>query len=108
MAAFGQHAQQFSTRHKGNLVATLGTAISEYADLDMLGNKIMVYLSLQQSLDVTDEAVKTKVAEVQMAMSRTQGEYLTFFELELVALDDSVLERWYAPGGVGSAASPLD
>jgi oligoendopeptidase F len=62
----------------------------------MLGEKVMVYLSLLQSLDVTNEAVKAKVAYVQQTMSQIQGEYLTFFELELVALDDAVLERWYA------------
>ena len=62
----------------------------------MLAGKIMVYLSLQQSLDVTDETVKSKIAAAQQTMSQIQGEYLTFFELELVALDDATLEKWYA------------
>ena len=66
----------------------------------------MVYLSLLQSLDVTNEAVKAKVAHAQQAMSQIQGEYLTFFELELVALDDAVLEKWYASDEVARRHRP--
>ncbi len=100
IAEFTKQAQQFNLNHKGKLADTLGSAISAYSELDMLGGKIMVYLSLQQSLDVTNEAVKAKIAEAQQAMSQIQGEYLTFFELELVALDDATLEKWYAKDAV--------
>jgi oligoendopeptidase F len=96
IAEFTKLAQQFSLDYKGKLADKLGAAISDYSELDMLGGKIMVYLSLQQSLDVTNEAVKAKSAEVQRTMSQIQGEYLTFFELDLVALDDETLEKLYA------------
>jgi oligoendopeptidase F len=96
IAEFTRQARQFSLNYKGKLADTLGPAISDYAELDMLGGKIMVYLSLLQSLDVSNEAVKTRSAAVQQSMSQVQGEYLTFFELELVALDDETLEKWYA------------
>ena len=89
IAEFTKQAQQFSLDYKGKLADRLGPAISDYSELDMLGGKIMVYLSLQQSLDVTNEAVKAKMAAAQQTMSQVQGEYLTFFELELVALDDA-------------------
>jgi oligoendopeptidase F len=97
---FARQAEQFSSNYKGKLADRLCGAISDYAELDMLAGKIMVYLSLQQSLDVTDETVKTKIAAAQQTMSQVQGEYLTFFELELVALDDATLEKWYASDGV--------
>ena len=100
IAEFTKQAEQFSSNYKGKLAEKLGAAISGYAELDMLGGKIMVYLSLQQSLDVTNEAVKAKSAAAQQAMSQIQGEYLTFFELELVALDDETLEKWYASDAV--------
>jgi oligoendopeptidase F len=96
IAEFTKQAQQFSLNYKGKLAEKLGAAISDFAELDMLGGKILVYLSLQQSLDVTNETVKAKIAEAQQTMSQVQGEYLTFFELELVALDDVTLEKWYA------------
>jgi oligoendopeptidase F len=96
IADFTSQARQFNLNYKGKLVDSLGPAISDYSELDMLGGKIMVYLSLQQSLDVSNEAVKTRSAAAQQSMSQIQGEYLTFFELELVALDDETLEKWYA------------
>jgi oligoendopeptidase F len=100
MANFTRRAQQFSLDYKGKLAGKLGASIADYSELEMLGGKIMVYLSLQQSLDVTNEPVKSKIAEAQRIMSQVQGEYLTFFELELVALDDATLEKWYASDSV--------
>jgi oligoendopeptidase F len=100
MAEFTRRAQQFSLDYKGKLSDKLGPSIVDYSELEMLGGKIMIYLSLQQSLDVTNEPVKSKIAEAQRTMSQVQGEYLTFFELELVALDDATLEKWYANDGV--------
>ena len=106
IAEFTRQAQQFSLHYKGKLADKLGTAISDYSELDMLGGKIMIYLSLQQSLDVTNEVVKAKSAEAQQRMSQIQGEYLTFFELELVALEDSTLEKWYANDAVAKRHRP--
>jgi oligoendopeptidase F len=100
IAEFTKKARQFSSDYRGMLAAKLGAAISDFSELDMLGGKIMIYLSLLQSLDVTNEAVKAKFAAAQQVMSVVQGEYLTFFELELVALDDLTLEKWFASDAV--------
>jgi oligoendopeptidase F len=96
IAQFAKRAEEFRRDYKGKLTEMLGRAICDYAELEMLGEKVMVYLFLQQSLDVTNEAVKAKVAEAQRTLSQIQGEYLTFFDLELVALDDTALARFYA------------
>jgi oligoendopeptidase F len=96
IAEFSRLAQSFHQQHKGKLDQTLAQAVRDFAELEMLSGKAMVYLFLQQSLDVGNEAVKTKMAAVQRSMSQLQGEYLTFFALELVALDDAVLEQLYA------------
>ena len=106
IAEFTRQAEAFHASHKGKLAETLGHAISDYSELEMLGAKVMVYLFLQQSLDVTNELVKAKVAEARKAMSQVQGEYLTFFELELVALDDAVLAKWYARNEVAAKHRP--
>jgi oligoendopeptidase F len=103
---FAKLAQAFHAAHKAKLADTLRKAISDYSELEMLGGKVMVYLSLQQSLDVTNEAVKAKMAHAQKTMSQIQGEYLTFFDLELVELDDAVLEQWYAKDEVVSKHRP--
>ena len=106
IAEFTRQAEAFHASHKGKLAETLGRAISAYSELEMLGAKVMVYLFLQQSLDVTNELVKAKVADARKAMSQVQGEYLTFFELELVALDDAVLAKWYARNEVAAKHRP--
>jgi oligoendopeptidase F len=96
LADFAARAKAFQENYKGKLADALGPAIADQADLTMLGEKIMGYLFLMQSLDVTDRAVNAKVAMAQEAMSRAEGEFLTFFALELVALDDATLAAWYA------------
>jgi oligoendopeptidase F len=106
IAEFSRHAQQFQSDFRGKLASTLGAALLEYSELEMLGGKVLIYLSLLQSLDVTNEAVKAKVAEAQQEMSQLQGEYLTFFELELVELDDAVLEGLYASDAVVARHRP--
>lgn len=95
IAEFSRRAEKFRNGYRGKLAVTLGSAISDLAELEMLGGKMMIYLSLQQSVDVTNEAVKAKMARAQQTMSQVQGEYMTFFELELVALDDAVLDGLY-------------
>ncbi len=100
LALFARQAADFSHQFKGQLAGTLGAALAAYSELEMLGGKFMVYLSLQQSLDVTDAAVKAKVAALQQKMSQIQGDHLTFFTLELVALADAVLESLYTTDAV--------
>jgi len=106
VAEFAKQAEKFRADYKGKLADTLGRAISDYSELQMLEGKAIVYLTLQQSLNVTNEAVKAKVAEVQQTVSQIEGEYLTFFELELVALDDAVIERLYATDEVVKRHQP--
>jgi len=89
-------AKSFSQTHKGLLAETLPAAIADYSEIDMLSGKIMSFLSLFESTDVTNAAVKAKLAEIEQEISSLQGNFLTFFELELVKLKDEVLEKWYA------------
>lgn len=99
IAEFTKRAEAFAAQYKGKLADQLGPAIADYAQLSMLGDKAMAYLFLRQSLDVTDDLVKAKVADAQTTLSQVRGEYLTFFDLELVALDETVLAEWYAKDG---------
>lgn len=93
---FGAKAKAFHERRKGKIAETLGHAIAEYAEIDMLGNKLTTYLFLRQSTEVANAEIKAKIAQVERAIAALQGEYLTFFELELAALDERTLETWYA------------
>lgn len=86
----------FTIAYKGHLATQLGKAIADYAEIDMEQSKIMVYLSLENSRDTSNAVMKKKMAAVKQELSEAQGEYLTFFELELIALDHKTLEALYA------------
>ena len=95
IAALVEMAESLHARYKGKLSEKLGEAITACAEIEMLQNKVMSYLYLQQSKNVADNAVKAKLAEAMRILTQAAGEYLTFFDLELVALDDATLERFY-------------
>jgi oligoendopeptidase F len=88
--------QGFNAAHKGRLAETLGPAVAAYARIRMLEDKVMAYLFLAESTNVADAAVKAKIADTERILSGAAGEHMTFFVLELVALDDAVLAAWYA------------
>jgi oligoendopeptidase F len=88
--------KKFQEDYRGKLAEKLGGAITDCATLSSLSDKIFVYLFLQQSLNVTNAVVKAKIAEAEQKIAASSGEYMTFFDIELVALDDTILEKWYA------------
>ena len=93
---FAAMARRFSLTYKGKLAELLGPAIRDYSEMEMLQGKIASYLFLRESTDLMNAAIKARHAEVQRELSALGGEYLTFFELELVQLSGGVLEGWYA------------
>lgn len=88
-------AKKFNASHKGKLSITLGKAISDYSEIDMLKNRVTLYPFLLQSTNVAEPVVKAKIADIDRILSRELAEYLTFFNLELVALDDTTLMGLY-------------
>lgn len=91
IAAWCAKAKAFHAAHKGRLAETLGAALRDQAELAMLGNKVGAYLMLLQSLDTGDEAAKAKNADADKAMLAASGNWLEFFEHEIVALDDATI-----------------
>jgi oligoendopeptidase F len=88
-------AKRFSETYKGKLAELLGAAIRDYSEIEMLNGKVMSYLFLRESTNLTDAAIKAKLAAFQRELSASRGEYLTFFELELVELSDETLKTLY-------------
>jgi oligoendopeptidase F len=88
-------AARFSLTYKGHLAELLGAAIRDYSEIEMLASKIAAYLSLLESADLGNAAIKAKHSDIQRKLSDLQGEYLTFFEIELAQLSGSDLVRWY-------------
>ncbi|MEY4744494.1 MAG: hypothetical protein RL272_439 [Candidatus Parcubacteria bacterium] len=86
-----ERAKAFYDAHRGKLASTLGQAIADSAELSMLSNKLMVYLYLRQSVDTGDAAVKAKISDAEKRMSAASADWMTFFDHELVALDDAAI-----------------
>lgn len=85
--------KSFRDEFRGNLNIRLGEAYDRYAELYMLLHKIYGFLSLARSVDLRVEEIKTKQESVRNRLSRVEGEYLTFFSLELAHLDDDDVRR---------------
>jgi len=86
-------AADFKTEFQGNLATRLAEALERYIEIEQLSDNVFVYLQLMFSLDTQDEALKTKLQEVRERLSFAFGAGLTFFDLELVRLDDADVER---------------
>ena len=93
LKAYEQGAAAFRKAYKGKLADLLGQAITEYGRLDSLANMPIVFLFLTFSVDTTASAVESRMAEVQQQLSLAAGEYLTFFELELIDLPEEAIAR---------------
>ena len=87
--------RRFSSTYKGKLAETLGPAIKDYLEIEMLSGKIKAFLGLRESTDLFNAAIKAKHAAFERELSALEGEHLTFFELELVQLSDETLKTWY-------------
>src|SRR5438128_1889984 len=81
--------KKFNQDYKGNLGEKLGSAISDYIKNGYISEKLFVYLYFLQSLNVADPVVKAKVADVERTISQASGEYMTFYNLEIIALDNA-------------------
>ncbi|MEK9152747.1 MAG: hypothetical protein AAB692_05260, partial [Patescibacteria group bacterium] len=93
IAAYEAGAKKFREDYRGKLAEKLGAAIRAHQELTMCGEKVMIYLFLRSSVDQTDDAIKAKIFEVQKRFNAASGEHLTFFDIELVALDDAAVDR---------------
>ena len=93
-------SKDFYTTHRGRLSETLAKALADYSEIAMLENKVALYLHLKQSTNVADAAVKAKIADTDRILSQAEGEYLTFFRIELVGLEDDALEKLYASDAI--------
>lgn len=83
VAYLEQRMQKFYAAHKGNLERTLGAALKDLSEIEMLENRIFGYLFLKKSLDLNNESAKTKLDAARRRIDVASGTYLTFFDLEV-------------------------
>jgi oligoendopeptidase F len=106
LGSLAEMVRRFSLTYKGKLAELLGPAIKDYSEIEMLLGKIASYLSLRESTDLTNAAIKAKHAEVQRELSALQGEHLTFFELELVQVRNETLQSLYESDSIVAKHRP--
>jgi oligoendopeptidase F len=98
--------KSFFESYKGKLRERLGSALADYAKIDMLSAKL-AYFNLRLSLNTGDSAAQKKIADISRILTKANGDYMTFFDLELVKLDESVLEKLYATDPVVAKHRPF-
>jgi len=98
--------KKFNINYKGKLAEKLNKVISDYCEINMLESKIGVFLYLLKSTNINDAAIKAKEAEIDRKISLAYGEYLAFFQIELVALDKKVLAKFYKSNPVVKKHKP--
>lgn len=86
-------AEQFHAQHAGKLATNLGAALEDRASITCLADQLMVYLFLRRSTDATNQHIQQRLGQVQEAWSQASANYLTFFEHELVAIDDATYAK---------------
>lgn len=79
-------------RFKGQLKTRLADAIEAKIAVNELYDKIHVYLSLVQSLDVTNDDIKKKISYAQAITSKAAA-VMSFFAIELNALTDEEIDH---------------
>ena len=82
-------SKAFYDAHAGKLAATLGAALDTHAKMTCLADQLFIYLFLRRSTDATNDRIQQRLGALQEAWSRASADYLTFFEHELVAIDDT-------------------
>lgn len=93
VARFERMAKRFRTSHKGKLKRTLGKALRDYAKLETLSGKVVIFLYLNFSTKLDNDFIKGRRAEIGNRFSAAWGEYLTFFELEVARMPKKDIQR---------------
>lgn len=84
--------EAFHDRFAGNLAESMGAALDAQAEISCLSDKLTVYLFLRRSTDATNETIQQRLGQVQERFSEASANHLTFFDHEVVAIDQADYE----------------
>ena len=83
----------FRMSYKGQLKEKLGPAIADLAAITCLTHKVFAYLASVRDLDLNDARINSKMADLEKRVDIVWGEHLSFFDIEVVALDQADIDR---------------
>jgi oligoendopeptidase F len=93
LAELEARAKSFKATFSGHLKDKLADALRAYADLEQRSGTLFAYLFMAGSAALEDEQIKNVKADAERRWSKCAADSLTFFEHELVAVDDADVER---------------
>jgi len=85
--------KNFYTDYKGQLSTKLGLALVDYDKINCLLNKLYCFLSLKHNLDISDTPVSAKSNNVSRVLQKATSEYLTFFDFEVVSMEEEIIDQ---------------
>ena len=90
---FEKMSKDFYGKYEAKLSIKLGDAIRDYIEIDVLVYKIYAYLYLTKTLNLEDEAVKSKLHIVTNSINEIYANYLNFFDFEITDLEENNIMR---------------
>jgi oligoendopeptidase F len=102
-----ERAKAFEDNYRGKLFDKLGAALEDQAEMTCAVDKLFVYLFLRKSTDATNEKIQQRLAQVSEKWSRAHANHLTFFDHELVGIDDEGYDKLLASDDVARRHKPL-
>jgi len=84
---------KFRADHRGKLATRLSSALTAYTEIDLLMNKVLGYLMLKSSQDLTDEKVRSKYLDARRRLSQATADNLNFFDHEVIKLGQEAIDR---------------
>ncbi|PHJ20657.1 peptidase family m3 protein [Cystoisospora suis] len=88
-----KRAEEFKRNYRGRLNEHLADAVVEFEELSEALDQSSCYLTLVESVKKTDPEVVKRKSAVDAVQSKIAADNLTFFQLELAALDEAVLKK---------------
>lgn len=92
--------KDFESNFRGQLKSRLGDSLQALTEIAMIESKILGYLFLSQSLDVSNASVKARANDIRNEVTSISAECMSFFDIELCEIPDGELEEIYKKDNV--------
>jgi oligoendopeptidase F len=107
LAAYRAAAEKFKRDFYGKLKSTIGAALASYAEIMTLADRLTAFFYLTTTVDLGNEAAKSKMNAAERRLADANGEYLQFFELEICALAEDDLAAQISSNAECAKHAPL-
>jgi len=96
MKAVESACEAFKSAYEGRLSTDLLAAIEAYEKIEQMLTTVLSYMSLSADTALMDDGMQKRKASLMQQYGQASGNYLTWFNLELAAMEESAMEAQYA------------